>query len=222
MHLMERIQPYLWRKIMVNHKSSFVLKSAGIPVLLFLLGSLVLLSGCTNSGSSPTPQIKVSPTPSPEITMTPTVQLIPYRNETYGFEFQVPPEAVISQTDSGTRIDLPTVPGTTLSEKYLEVQVTSPSPEVCSSPQNIGRDPAVIQVQLTTLNGLEFRKENSGGVATGNIYEFTAYNTVYNGNCVSLTFTLHYTDPANYVSPPPEFDRAAEIAIFPQIMATFR
>ena len=73
-----------------------------------------------------------------------------------------------------------------------------------------------------TINGIQFLKESGNGAAAGNFYEFVAYSAKSDANnCVSLTFILHSTDPGNYTTPPPEFDKAAESAVFDLIINTF-
>ena len=64
-------------------------------------------------------------------------------------------------------------------------------------------------------------KESGDGAAAGNRYDFVAYSTSSNNNCVSLTFVLHSFNSGNTNPPTPEFDRAAESAVFDQIINTF-
>lgn len=144
-----------------------------------------------------------------------------YSDAAHGFSFAYPPEGQISDRQDGyARIGgLPIAPGTTLVEKYLEVNV-SPEAHPCPSP-TVNVETAG-SAQETALGGLTFLRQSGGGVATGNIYEWAAYSTQSDGLCASLTFVLHYTDPANYVNPPPVFDRAAEEELFAEILATFQ
>jgi hypothetical protein len=145
-----------------------------------------------------------------------------YLDTTYGFHFNYPPEGQItSRQDGYARIDgLPIVPNTTLVEKYLEVNV-SPEAYPCPSP-NVNTESDGGKAQELSLNGLTFLEQKGGGVATGNIYDWVSYSTRKGTVCASLTFVLHYTDPANYVDPPAVFDPAAEQAVFADILASFR
>jgi hypothetical protein len=73
-----------------------------------------------------------------------------------------------------------------------------------------------------TINNIQFFKETGAGVAAGNLYEFVAYSTKSSNNtCVSLTFVLHSFNSGNTNPPTPEFDKAAESAIFDTIIKTF-
>jgi hypothetical protein len=152
-------------------------------------------------------------------TQSPASGLDRYFNSKYGFEFKYPAGAPLSdQSDDHVRIALPIVTaGTNLSEKYLDVTV-SQGLAVCRSP-DIGGDPST--TETVTINGIQFFKESGAGAGAGNIYEFVAYSTETNNTCVSLTFILHSTNPGNYPTPPPVFDKAAESAIFDQIINTF-
>jgi hypothetical protein len=162
-------------------------------------------------------------TSSPAATATPTQISTSgwekYFSETYGFEFKYPNGSSLSnQSATHARVTIPVLTsGTNLSEKYVEVSVQAGA-ATCKSP-DIGGEPA--STENVTINGIQFFKESGSGVATGNIYEFVAYSTTANNNCVSLTFVLHSTDPGNYPVPPPVFDKAAESAVFDVIIKTF-
>jgi len=139
-----------------------------------------------------------------------------------GFGFKYPPGGPPTPlTDDRAPIYLPIVPNTTLVEKWIEVEPVEGSAE-CSSANAQNAAPGAVTTETLTINGVDFKKESGGGVATGNIYDWEAYSTGRDYRCVTLTFTLHYTDAANYVSPPAVFDRAAESAVFRAIMETFR
>ncbi len=144
------------------------------------------------------------------------------RSQTFGFELQYPQESeLVDQTETSTRINLPVVPGTNLVEKYLEISA-SEAEQPCSSPLLAGRDPEAFSSEPIRINGLEFQKESGGGVATGNIYDWVAYSISQNDTCISLGFVLHYFDPDNVLTPPPEFDYPGETRIFEEIVSSFR
>ena len=158
-------------------------------------------------------------TPPPASTATPTVPAdwLTFTNTTYGFQFKYPPQGQIASggTDSFTRINLPFVPGTNLSEKYLEVVVGQNVTE-CKSPLPT-QDPGV----TVTINGINFLKQTGAEGAAGSLYQWVAYSTLREGVCVSLNFILHSRNPGNFATPPPVFDFAAESAVFDQMVGTF-
>ena len=130
-----------------------------------------------------------------------------------------PTDASISdQTEGHAHITIPVLTaGTNLSEKFVDVSVVEGA-SPCKSP-DIGGTPA--STDTVTVNGIQFFKEAGTGAGAGNIYDFVAYSTLSGSNCISMTFTLHSTDPGNYTTPPPEFDKAAESAVFDLIINTF-
>jgi hypothetical protein len=160
-----------------------------------------------------------SPTATPSPTQNPTSGWEKYFSEKYSFEFKYPTGASISnQSDIHARITLPVLtPGTNLSEKVVDVSVIEGA-STCKSP-DIGGTPST--TDNVTINGIQFFKEMGTGAGAGNTYDFVAYSSMSNNNCVSLTFTLHSTNPGNYPTPPPEFDKAAESAVFDVIINTF-
>lgn len=158
-----------------------------------------------------------TPTFTPTATETPSTGWLTFINLTYGFQFQYPQEGQIEdgRTDTFARIDLPFVPGTNLSAKYLEVIVGENATE-CKSPLQT-QDPGV----TVTINGISFLKQTGAEGAAGSLYQWVAYSAHRDNVCVSLDFILRSHDPGNFSTPPPVFDFAAESAIFEQIMTTY-
>jgi hypothetical protein len=152
-------------------------------------------------------------------TPSPTSNWEKYFSQQYGFEFKYPTGTSLSnQSDIHARMTLPLVTaGTNLSEKYVDMSILAGA-ATCKSP-DIGGTPST--TETVTINGIQFFKESGVGAAAGNIYDFVAYSTTSNNNCVSLTFVLHSTDLGNYTNPPPAFDKAAESAVFDLIINTF-
>jgi hypothetical protein len=155
----------------------------------------------------------------PTATTNPTSGWENYFSEKYGFEFKYPKEATISnQSEIHARISLPLITsGTNLSEKVVDVSVLEGA-STCKSP-DVGGTPTT--TENVTINSIQLLKEIGAGAGAGNRYDFIAYSAMSNNNCVSLTFTLHSTDPGNSSTPLPEFDKAAESAIFDTIINTF-
>lgn len=176
------------------------------------------------SGSSPGPTY--TPTVTPTVTATPTATTTAsplsdwntYQNVTYGFLFKFPPGSIFSNqaVDTNARIYLPLVEaGTNLGEKYLEVNVTENATE-CKSP-----NPGQSTSENVTINSIPFLKETGQDAAAGNRYNWFSYSTTKDTTCINLSFVLHSTVPENYPTPPPEYDMAAESAVFDTIMSTF-
>lgn len=144
------------------------------------------------------------------------------RSQKYGFEVRYPPDAfLLDLTDISARINLPVVPGTNLSEKYLQIDVIE-NVETCSSPLAEGYAPGLIPTEEVELEGVDFFQESGSDAGAGNYYDWTAYTTSQNGTCVSLGFVLHSTQPDFYPTPPPVFNGEEETQIFEEIVSTFQ
>jgi hypothetical protein len=161
------------------------------------------------------PALPLTATPSP--TATPSDWLT-YTSTKYGFEFKYPKEGqIVSQTDNYAKIQLPIVPGTSLMEKYLELTIADPF-DTCRNPLGLG---GVQFSETVTINGITFLREGAREGAAGNLYDWVAYSTTRGTTCVSMAFVLHALDPGAMATPLPVFDKAAESAVFGQIMVTF-
>jgi murein DD-endopeptidase MepM/ murein hydrolase activator NlpD len=184
---------------------------------------------------TPTPSIPTTPvgptnTSNPSVTpggptptATPTTNVsdwLTFTNTTYGFQFKYPPQGQIVSggNDNFTRINLPFIPGTNLSEKYLEAIVLE-NANPCRSP--LGSTSILETSETVVINGISFLKETGGDAGAGNIHQWVAYSTLRDNACVSLDFILHSLNPGNFATPPPVFDYAAESAVFGQIVSTY-
>ncbi|HKI52597.1 MAG TPA: NBR1-Ig-like domain-containing protein, partial [Anaerolineales bacterium] len=160
----------------------------------------------------------ITPIP-PTNTPTPSTNDWPtYTNTTYGFQFKYPPQAQIyNQFPESLLMNLPIIPGTNLGEKYLETSVTQNAGTCQSSlPQ-----PPNGTSEMVTINGITFLKQTGGDAGAGNFHDWVVYSTSRDNTCVSMSFILHYLNADNSEPPQPEFDRAAESAVFEQMMSTF-
>ncbi len=163
--------------------------------------------------------------PTANVTLTvlaspPPDDWLTFTNSTYGFQFKYPPEGQIAEgrTDDFARIHLPIQPGTNLGEKYLEV-IVAEDVETCQSPL---ASQSILQTSETiTINGISFLKQTGEDAGAGNLYQWVAYSTSRENDCVSLDFILHSLNPGNFETPPPVFDYAGEAAVFSQIVSTF-
>jgi hypothetical protein len=157
---------------------------------------------------------------SPDATATPisTDGWEKLQNTKYGFSVDYPKDAtLVTASDTSARITLPHNTGTNLSEKYILVSVVE-NADTCKSP-DIDGDPTASED--VTIHGIDFLKETGSSVGAGNMYDYVAYSTLSNDNCVSLTFVLHSTNPDNSATPLPDFDKADESKIFDWIIQTF-
>jgi hypothetical protein len=111
-------------------------------------------------------------------------------------------------------------PGTTLLEKRMEIDVRDLGLD-CRQTYYGGAVVSDIRTSLQTDGG-SFLVETGVGVAAGNIYDWTSYSMLRGFNCVTITFVLHSADPGVYGTAPPQFDKAAESAIFDELLGTFR
>ena len=160
----------------------------------------------------------LGPTPTPTATQTPIGgDWLTYTNAKYGFQLRYPPQGqMTSQTDNYAKISLPFTPGTNLREKYLEVQVTENLNPCRTSLVGI-----VTASETVVINGISFLKETGMDGAAGNFYDWVAYSTLRGSTCISLGFMLHSLDPGALPTEVPQFDKAAESAVFGQIVNTF-
>ena len=209
-----------------------------IPLVLILpLLACTLFEGTPTEAPAPppseTPAVEPSPLPptEPPPLLPATIAIPPteagpadwpcYDNE-WAFPFTVcypPGSGFIPLSPSSARIDLPFATATNLAEKWLDILVTEGGAE-CSGPHDSLEPPETVSI-MGPYNKLDFLRESGGDAGAGNFYEWVSYSTAWGDTCVSLTFTLHSTNPLNYDPPIAEFDRAAESAVFDMILATF-
>jgi hypothetical protein len=123
---------------------------------------------------------------------------------------------VASQSDNGGRVFLPFAAATNLVQKYVDVSVVEDAP-ACESPATTPQASS----QEVTIGGLSFTKETGSEGAAGQMYDWVAYSHNKGGDCISLTFVLHSSNPGNFPTPPPTYDATAESAVFGTIMTTF-
>jgi len=139
-----------------------------------------------------------------------------YSDSADPFTIKFPPGSTLDFTNK--TIFLPYTPGTNLSEKTLEIDTSSAGSGDCLSSNPDPSTPVDV-----TFNGITFKKEEGGGGGAGNFQEWVAYSVedTSGSTCVSLTFKLNYSSTGVTDPPLPEFDEAAETAVFDTIMSTF-
>ncbi|HJS17134.1 MAG TPA: NBR1-Ig-like domain-containing protein [Anaerolineales bacterium] len=154
----------------------------------------------------------------PTITPVPSDWLT-YTNQQFNFKFNYPPQAqIVNQSPAYLKMNLPFTPGTNLVEKYLETIVVE-NPPTCRSP--LATSSLANTSETVVINGISFLKETGGDGGVGHLHEWEAYSTLHNNACISMDFVLHSLNPGGFSTPPPVFDKAAESAVFMQIMSTF-
>ena len=158
---------------------------------------------------------------SPTITPTaPTNNWLTYTNSTYGFQFKYPPQSeLFFETRDGVLIRLPIAPGTNLMEKYLQMSVNE-NVNPCQSPLSDTSRPGS-PTETVVFNGIPFFKQIGGDAGAGNFHEWVGYSTLKDNACISMDFVLHSLAAGAFEPPVPEFDKAAEFAVFAQVMSTF-
>jgi hypothetical protein len=182
------------------------------------VGPYIYRAGGTSSVPTPVPSNTPVPGNTLAPTVSPTVAASSYQNAKYHFSVMLPTGAtIVSQSDNDGRVNLPFASGTNLSEKYLGVTVRE-NMNPCASPLVGG---TITTTEDVTINNILFTKRTGTEGAAGSIYDWVAYSTVSNNACISLAFILHSTNPGNYSTPPPLFDKNAESAVFTTIISTF-
>ncbi|HSM70066.1 MAG TPA: cohesin domain-containing protein [Anaerolineales bacterium] len=186
------------------------------------IGTVITVHGMAATSTPTFTSTSDSPT-LPSFTLTPTSQVdtwLTFTNLTYGFQFKYPPQGQIggNGNDNFTRIDLPFVPGTNLTEKYLEVIVVE-NANPCESP--LASESILETSEMIIVNGISFLKQTGQDGTAGHINKWNAYSTIRDNVCVSLDFILRAANPSVYSTPPPLYDEAAESAVFAQMVETF-
>ena len=183
----------------------------GLPRGL-VLGALAILLLSSCGGPFPPP----IPTQGP----LPHVSWLAYHDDRVGFSIQHP--LTWQRVDDGSGpvvLALQAAPGTNLLEKRLEINVR---PEAADCKQATYEGGGGAAPKTVSVNGVEFLREAGTGIAAGNIYDWTSYSTRKNTTCITLTFVLHSSSSGVYPTEPAPFDRAAESAIFDEMLNTFR
>jgi hypothetical protein len=188
------------------------------------VGPIIVRSGAV---STETPEVTSTPTPGvspPPASPTPTIPVaewLVFTNNTYGFRFLYPPQGqiVAGGTDNSTRINLPFVPGTNLSQKYLQMTVVE-NADHCRSPLASSSIPQTSEIAV--INGITFLKETGEDGTAGHINKWTAYSTEKGNACVSLDFVLRAANPGVFTTPPPLYNEPAESLVFGQIVSTYQ
>ncbi len=132
------------------------------------------------------------------------------------FTIKFPQGSSVNFTDR--MITLPITPGTNLNRKTLEIETSEAGSGDCLSSNPDPSTPVDV-----TFNEITFKKETGGDGGAGNFQKYVAYSVkdTSESTCVSLTFILSYSAAGNFDPPRPEFNEAAELAVFDTMMSTF-
>ncbi len=159
-------------------------------------------------------------TPPPTTPAPPTATWPAYLNSTYGFNFKYPPGSErFFEAPNSILIKMPITAGTNLREKYLQLTVLE-NVNPCQSPLSDTSRPGS-PTETVVINGISFFKQTGGDAGVGHLHEWVGYSTLKNNACISMDFVLHSLAAGNIDPPVPEFDKAAESAVFAQVMSTF-
>ena len=194
-----------------------------------------LLSVVPSVGGMDVIQVEKGPATNAEYASVNTSCWKTYTSETYGFEMKYPQDLAVQEeiplaVIEGAVIRLPLVnhayyDGTNLVEASLFVGVT---PEkACSSERTIDGPPNSSEggdpVETRDISGTTFSRALSWEGAVGNQYGLITYSALHAGSCYRLALFIHCINTGVYdpgsVS---EFDRAAVLRLFDQVISTFR
>lgn len=155
-------------------------------------------------------------------TQDPHADWMKYHDDLGAFSIKYPP--TWERWDSGgypVILGMSVPPGTTLGEKMMQIRVTQGMSE-CSNPAGGGSVEDVPPLTVITAGPVSWLKESGSDAGVGNIYAYTSYSTLREAACINITFVLHSTNPGMYDTPPPNYDEAAEQALFMEMLHTFR
>jgi hypothetical protein len=143
--------------------------------------------------------------------------LVVYQNTTYNYRISYPPGgSLVINTPILQKIALPFDPGTSLAEKYAQIDVIT-SPVVCASPLGTAS-----LSQNMTINGVPFLKQIGAQDAAGSTYTWMVFSTQKGTTCVSVGFVLRSLNPGPLPTPTaPPYNAVTESLIFDQMIATF-
>ncbi|MGZ3336436.1 MAG: hypothetical protein ACXVBV_13945 [Isosphaeraceae bacterium] len=144
-----------------------------------------------------------------------------YHDERTGFSVQYP--ATWFESDSGGNPAVFTLVawmGTTLVNKAMELYVTEEATDCKETAYS--DDAPVSPTGIVTVNGISFLRESGRRTTASNIDEWTSYSTKKGSTCINLIFVLHSVAPGSLGNQLRPFDKAAESAIFGQLLNTFQ
>lgn len=142
-----------------------------------------------------------------------------YTNTPCGFTVYLPGESTWLtdyETDIYLRVQLPILdPQTNLSDKYVEIQCRfDPESRIVSGSQ-------VTEATEEVFNGINFTVQSGQEGAAGSLYQAARYSAEQDGKYAVLEFVLRSGNGRMQAAPAPQFDYAAESAVFEEIMNTF-
>lgn len=159
-----------------------------------------------------------------------TNNLETYKNGTYNFQFQYPPEfyfvAPAGYSNLGQdseqivqiQSDNKNFPGTNLADYAFTVSNQYNYADCLKSVNN--KTPLM---QTKQINGIIFYQDATTGAAAGNLYDAQIYRTVRDNWCYELTLTVHTGNIANYPEGTvTEVDKNKVFDILNQVLATFK
>jgi len=184
-----------------------------LNIVKFVIGTALLVTACN------------APAPVPGASRTPGspsgAGFGVYHDDAAGFSIQYPSAwQRIDRGDYPVEFTLQVPPGTNLLEKRMEIVIRQNAID-CQQSQYAG-GPEGGFPRVERINGVDFLLESMSGIATGNVYEWVSYSTMKDTTCITITFVLHSASSGVYATEPAPFDKAADSAIFTELINSFQ
>lgn len=142
-----------------------------------------------------------------------------YSSEKPTFSFEYPQNASLDKAGEHPKITFVLEKDkTNLGEKFMEIMVKQGN-ATCPDKGEMPEDSKPTHV---SIKGVNYQKWAFSDAGAGNIYEIEEYVTQKEGFCICFRFVFHSSNPDNYDSPPPVFDRKAESTMIIPILESMK
>jgi hypothetical protein len=208
-------------------------------IILLIIGILVIAGGvfAYTKYFQPQPSCDANPSPCPDYGgFGPGITQ--YNNPTLGFSLQYPSNFILKEDtfyydDSrmnsfkGIRISVPKgmYAGTNFAEGDSDIEVINNTQSTTCTAQDFKMflGDSVTVGKNSVSNGITMSSAVSGGVAAGQIYDFTIHTTLNHNPCIGLVLRIHTSNLGNYDSGAVKgFDDTELNSIFDQIASSFK
>jgi len=161
---------------------------------------------------------------------SPNQNLQTYKNASYNFQFQYPPDfsfvapsgysSLGSDSEQIVQVqaDNKNFPGTNLADYAFTVSNQYNYADCLKSVNN-----KIPLTQTQTINNTTFYKDTTSGAAAGNLYDSQIYRTVRDKWCYEISLTVHTGNIGNYTpGTVAEVDKNKVYDVLNQILLTFK